>query len=126
VGPIYLFDVASRQAQWLSLRQATIAQNIANVNTPGYQTRDVEPFAETLDKTGLAMATTQPAHMEIQTGSVRTAEARPSQGWGVTQSGNSVSLEQELMKAGEVNRDYSLNTSIVKAFHRMWMAGVKS
>ena len=43
----------------------------------------------------------------------------------VAPSGNSVSLEQELIKAGEVNRDYALNTSIVRSFHRMLMASVK-
>ncbi len=36
-------------------------------------------------------------------------------------SGNNVSLEQELLKAGEVNRAYRLNTSIAKVFHRMIM-----
>ena len=45
--------------------------------------------------------------------------------WEVTHSGNSVSLEQEMIKAGEVNRTYSLNTSIVKAFNQMLMASIK-
>ena len=30
-----------------------------------------------------------------------------------------------MMKAGEVNRSFSLNTSIVKAFHQMLMSSVK-
>jgi flagellar basal-body rod protein FlgB len=41
-------------------------------------------------------------------------------------SGNSVSLEQEMLKAGDINRDYSLNTAIVKSFHRMFMTSLKS
>ena len=45
--------------------------------------------------------------------------------WEITHSGNSVSLEQELIKAGEVNRAYRLNTSVVKAFHRMLLASAK-
>ena len=36
-----------------------------------------------------------------------------------------MSLDKELIKAGEVARDFSLNTGIVKSFHRMWMASVK-
>jgi flagellar basal-body rod protein FlgB len=36
-------------------------------------------------------------------------------------SGNSVVLEQELMKSGEVRRSMEMNTAIVKAFHRMLM-----
>ena len=44
----------------------------------------------------------------------------------VTVSGNSVSLEQELLKAGDVNRAYALNSGVVKAFHRMLLASVKA
>ena len=44
----------------------------------------------------------------------------------MTESGNSVSLEQELIKAGDVNRAYSLNTNLVKAFHGMLMSAAKS
>ncbi len=36
-----------------------------------------------------------------------------------------VSLEQEMMKAGDVNRSFSLNTSIVKAFNAMLTQSVK-
>jgi flagellar basal-body rod protein FlgB len=126
VGPIYLFDIASRQAQWLSLRQATIAQNIANANTPGYRAREIEPFAETMNKTTLSMAATQLGHFRSETASIRTAEVRLEGATSTTASGNSVDLEQELIEAGEVNKDYSLNTGIVKAFHRMWMASVKA
>jgi flagellar basal-body rod protein FlgB len=44
----------------------------------------------------------------------------------VVHSGNSVSLEQEMLKAGDINQDYSLNTAIIKSFHRMFMTSTKS
>ena len=50
---------------------------------------------------------------------------KASDPWDVTHSGNSVSVEQEMMKAGDVNRAYALDTSIVKAFHRMYLASAK-
>ena len=34
--------------------------------------------------------------------------------------------EQEMLKAGDVNKDYSLNTAIVKSFHRMFMNSTKT
>ena len=34
-------------------------------------------------------------------------------------------MEQELIKAGEVNRAFRLNTSVAKAFHRMMLASAK-
>jgi flagellar basal-body rod protein FlgB len=43
----------------------------------------------------------------------------------VTHSGNSVSLEQEMIKGGEVSGAFRLNTSILKAFHRMILASSK-
>jgi flagellar basal-body rod protein FlgB len=36
-------------------------------------------------------------------------------------SKNTVAIEEELMKAGEIRRGLELNTGIVKAFHRMYL-----
>ncbi|NIX75016.1 flagellar basal body rod protein FlgB [Microvirga terricola] len=126
MGSVYLFDVASRQAQWLAARQATISGNIANANTPGYKASDVEPFAKVLDKTQLAMAATDSGHLGINGSPVRALKVRKTDSWDIMHSGNSVSLEQEMAKAGDVNREHSLNTSIVKSFHRMILSSVKS
>ena len=51
---VYLFDLASMQARHLAVRQATIAGNVANANTPDYKARDVTPFAEVLAQAGFA------------------------------------------------------------------------
>ncbi len=126
MGPVYLFDLASRQAEWLSVRQATIAGNVSNANTPGFKAKDVEPFVDVLDRTQLAMASTSHGHLgfgALKSDAVRTTEADT---WQTTHSGNSVALEEELMKAGEVSRSFSLNTSVVKAFHRLLMMSVKA
>lgn len=120
MGPIHLFDITSQKNQWLSGRQAVIAGNIANANTPGYQAQDLQPFEELLRATSLQMAATKPGHIVPDTGaSAATADTRPGSTWDIVHSGNSVSMEKELMKAGEVSNSYSLNTSIIKAFHRM-------
>jgi len=126
VGSVYLFDLASRQAQWLSVRQATISGNIANANTPGFKARDVEPFVDVLDQTKLTMAATNSGHIGIDGSHVRSAKVKKSESWEIMHSGNSVSIEQEMAKAGEVNREHSLNTSIVKAFHRMVLSSTRS
>ena len=42
MNPIQLFELASRQAEWLSVRQQVVATNIANANTPGYSRQSVE------------------------------------------------------------------------------------
>ncbi len=125
-SPVYLFDLASRQSQWLAARQTTISGNVANANTPGYRARDVEPFADVLDKTKLTMAATNGGHIGFEPSRAEAAKVKKSESWDTVYSKNSVSLEQELIKAGEVNRQHSLNTSIVKSFHRMLLSSVRT
>ena len=123
--PIHLFNVVSQHNRWLSARQATIAGNVANANTPGYKALDVEPFEMAMQQARLAMTATNSAHMTSANSNTPAPGVRKEEPWDVTHTGNSVSLEQELIKAGDVNRAYRLNTSVVKAFHRMILASVK-
>ncbi len=51
--PIQLFDLASRQAEWLTIRQEVVAGNIANANTPKYRAKDITPFQAVLDKSDI-------------------------------------------------------------------------
>lgn len=125
MSSIHLFDLASRQAQWLSVRQATVAGNVANANTPDFRARDVQPFADVLSKTQLTMAATNAQHLEVEANGIAGARLRSEDITERTHSGNTVDVEQEMMKAGEIARDYSLNTSIVKAFHRMMLSVAK-
>lgn len=125
MSSIHLFDLAARQVQWLSVRQATVAGNVANANTPDFKARDVQPFADVLDKTQLTMAATNPQHLESEANGIAGARLRPDDITEETHSGNTVDVEQEMMKAGEISREYSLNTSIVKAFHRMMLSVAK-
>jgi flagellar basal-body rod protein FlgB len=126
VQPVYLFDLAFQRSQWLSVRQTAVAENIANANTPNYRARDVAPFEATLDQTTeLQMVATNPGHISLDTSPVRASAVHAARSWDITSHGNDVSMEKELIKASEVTRDYSLNVSIVKSFHRMWMASVK-
>lgn len=123
--PIYLLDLAAKQARWLSLNQATIAGNVSNANTPAYKAQVVQPFADVLQKTSLQLASTNPAHFDLGQSAEQAAAIKDQDPWETSESGNSVNLEQEMMRAGEVNREYSLNTSIVKAFHGLLMSSVR-
>ncbi|AIJ98007.1 flagellar basal-body rod protein FlgB [Brucella suis 63/252] len=125
MSSIHLFDLAARQAQWLSVRQATVAGNVANANTPDFRARDVQPFADVLDKTQLTMTATSPLRLEAEADGIAATRLRPDDVTEQTHSGNTVDVEQEMMKAGEIAREYSLNTSIVKAFHRMMLSVAK-
>ena len=119
--PVNLFDLASHQARWLAVRQSTVAGNIANVNTPTYRTLEVEPFEKVLDNTRVSMNATQSGHM-LSGATEASFAVRPDEdSVPVLATGNSVQLEKELMKTGEIRRAFELNTAIVKSFHRMMM-----
>lgn len=121
---VNLFELAAKQAEWLSVRQSAIAGNIANVNTPNYRALGVEPFSKILDGTRVGLQATQAAH--ILGGAGREAIAvKPREETEMLPSGNSVVLESELLQAGEVRRTFELNTAIVKAFNRMTMLASK-
>ena len=122
--PIYLFDLASTQQNWLATRQAVVAQNIANANTPGYVAKEVAPFKAVYDQTQLELVSTNPGHMALDPLSADDA-TKDTSPWEVVPSGNSVSMEREMLKANEVSREYSMNTAIVKAFAQMYTVSVK-
>ena len=123
--PIYLLDLASRKSTWLAARQAAVAGNVANQNTPGYRPKDVAPFQEVLAHTQLSLVSTNASHIE-PTGVDGTAyvpeEIDKSE---LTENGNGVGVEDEMTKAGDINREYALTTNIVKSFHNMLMSSLK-
>jgi flagellar basal-body rod protein FlgB len=125
MDPVNIFSIASQQSRWLAVRQSTVAQNIANANTPGYKAVDVEPFEATLAQTRLAMMRTRPGHMKPAGEAGAGPDTREEVSWQVVHSGNNVSLEQQLLKAGEISGAYALNAGAVKAFHRMLMMSSK-
>ncbi len=125
MSSIYLFEVAAQKAQWLSARQTAIAGNVANANTPGYRALDIQPFSAVLDSSPLEMASTDPAHLtssQSQADALREIEVQPSE---QTLSGNTVNLEQQMINLGDVNRDYTMNANIRRAFHQLLLSALK-
>lgn len=125
MGPLALLGLAAQQAKWLSVRQAAVSENVANVNTPGFRALDVRPFQDVLQRVQTDLAATHPGHIVTSPLGAATTALKQADGADVTASGNSVSLEQELLKAGEINRAYAMNSGIVKTFHRMLLASVR-
>jgi flagellar basal-body rod protein FlgB len=125
VEPVYLFDLVERQRSWLSARQALVAQNVANANTAGYRAVDLAPFSKVLDQSALQMTETSGLHIRASAFDPSSASPRERTAWETTVSGNSVTLEQEMIKGGEIRGAFTLDTNIMKAFHGMWMSALK-
>lgn len=121
---VNLFKLASAQAKWLSLRQTTVASNIANANTPGYRSVDVAPFKAALDSSMVRLGATDAGHFGAMAGSesFRVSEEKTA---SLSADGKAVTLEDELVKSTEIRHSYEMNTAIVSAFHRMLMMTAK-
>jgi flagellar basal-body rod protein FlgB len=122
---VYLFSLASQRTAYLSARQTLIAQNVANVNTPTYKAVELKPFSAALQEAAIAMTVTDPAHLTPTAQELDPPRAQQNDVDETTVSGNSVNLEGEMVKLGEVNRDFSETTGLKKIFHQMFMQALK-
>lgn len=116
--PVNLFELASQQALWVTARQKVVANNIANVDTNGFVPSDIVPFKQVLNVATGGMTVTDTRHMTAggDRGEFKVVERERDPISGNTQR---VSVEDELITAGDVRKTYELNTAIVKSFHRM-------
>ena len=124
MSQVYLFQLASQRTQWLSTRQSLIAGNVANANTPQYRAQDLKPFAAVLAQT-ITMATTNPAHLSPEESELDSERRTDADSADPTISGNSVNLQDEMIKLGEVSRESSMANSVKKIFHQMMMSALK-
>lgn len=120
-----LFETASRHVEWLSHRQAVTAENIANADTPGYRSRDVQAFGMSLQQAGLAMMQTHPAHQAAPSQAEGGVQWGAGTVWDRALSGNDVALEAELMKSSETGRLMAFDTGLMRSFHRMVLSSLK-
>ena len=112
---IGIFDLAHKRMTWAAQRQAVLARNIANANTPGFQPADVRDFASTLSATtGVEPARTQPGHLSGTAPSgAGLAAVRPRTH---NPDGNAVALDQQLTKVADTETIQSLTTTIYKKY----------
>lgn len=108
---IDVLQAAQSMARYAGRRQALIATNIANSDTPGYRARDLTPFAEAYrEPPGLALRATRPGHLpDPEGGQLGRVADSPD---GAKPNGNTVSLEKEMVKASDLKRDHDLALAV--------------
>jgi flagellar basal-body rod protein FlgB len=114
---IGIFNLAEKRLAWTDKRQDVLAQNIANANTPGWEARDLKPFAATL--AGMASAAsepvrTNPGHLAGTTGGALLGlQAKPAQR---APDGNAVSMEEQLTKVADTDTAQALTMNLYKKY----------
>lgn len=119
LGKLPLFDLLTRRMSWLGQRQDVLAQNIANANTPDYTPQDLKPmgFGETLKRLApvepeLTSALHLAGTVTRRPPPFRADEQRKR--YEVAPDGNSVVIEEQMMKVAETQMDYQLITNLYR------------
>jgi flagellar basal-body rod protein FlgB len=107
---INTLSLASALAAHAAARQQVLAENVAHADTPGYRARDIADFAAIVDSQQGAFAarTTRPGHIPFGA-DARGFEPREQTALGAeTPNGNSVSLEDQMMRSAEVRQGHEM------------------
>lgn len=117
LNKIALFAMAKKRLAWLAQRQEVLAQNVANSDTPGFRSKDLEPFKfERLIKQEsmqLNMEVTQAGHAGGRRKRIRDyAEDTVRKPFETAPAGNAVILEEQMGKINETNVSHKLTTKL--------------
>ncbi|MGI9435222.1 MAG: flagellar basal body rod protein FlgB [Geminicoccaceae bacterium] len=119
-----LFRLLSARMGWLSQREAVLAQNIANADTPDYRPKDlndndfmrlVQGYAGRSSR--IAVHQTNQQHLEGKMGArlgLRGQEQRSP--YEVSPDGNAVVLEEQTAKAATTALDHQLASNIYRKY----------
>lgn len=112
---IGLLNAIGAKMDYLNQRQTILAQNVANSDTPGYRPKDLKEydFSSLVDteKTGVKavhVATTDDQHMPNVDQAFDPKSRKQRDMYEVAPAGNSVIIEEQLIKTGKNTMDYNL------------------
>ncbi len=113
---LQVFRMADAMARHAGVRQGVIAENMANADTPKYRARDIRPFSETINTSAptFGLRATRASHLNAAEGSASYEATEDRNPW-MSPNGNSVSLEDQVFKSVEVQKQHSQALAIYKS-----------
>jgi flagellar basal-body rod protein FlgB len=110
-------------------RQAEIGKNIANIDTPNYEAKDLKKldFSKLADAEAkrLEMRATAPKHMQGTTAQGGAyADERNRHAFETTPVGNNVVLEEQMANINEIGLKYQLASSIYRKMNGLFKMAV--
>jgi flagellar basal-body rod protein FlgB len=113
-----LFKTMNTRMHWLNQRQKVLAENVANADTPKYAARDLSPIdfqsilRDRIQSTD--MSRTHQLHQEGRPTGAGAVVLGEKQHFQATPTGNSVVLEEEMIKVAETTSDYETMTNLYR------------
>jgi len=102
---INILSLTSSMASHAAQRHAVIAENIANSDTPEYKAKDLKPFAEVYKSTEFNGQTLAQAEFKL---------IETNMGDAHSPNGNSVSLEDQMMRSAQTQNDHAMALMLYK------------
>ena len=115
ISDLPIFAMLRTRMHWHQERQRILSENVANSDTPNFRARDLAPL--TFDRgvkppPGLGLMRTAASHL---TGSEAGANGFPvdrKAAFEIRPTGNSVGLEEQMMKVASNQMDYQAATAL--------------
>lgn len=120
--------IISRMLDGSAARQRAIAENIANVDTKGYKTKDVD-FVELLNsetRNQIPATRTDPRHIPInEPGKSKYIKTNSDNTSDMTSGINNVDIDKEMVKSAENQLYYSATSKIAAVKFRALHTSIK-
>ena len=125
---IDLFRTAADRMRYLTERQTVISRNIANADTPGYKALDVPGFAPAGSAKLLWLwpAPNRAISASPTVAAAPTAKPVESSLYGEKPNGNTVSLEEQMVKSADVANSFALASAAYSKSISLMKIGIDS
>lgn len=121
-----LMQMLETSMRYNAQRQATLAQNIANVDTPNYKAQDLKkPDFNAMVSGhmggGMSMTQTSSKHISGTLGGASAFAAMADDNTSeISPTGNNVGLEDQMAKVSDTGAQFSIASSLLKKFESMY------
>ena len=112
-----------RELDQTAFRHQVLVSNLANVDTPGYRTRDVPSFTGEIERAMAGSSAFGPSEEDLPALPVMTPVAREVRGLMERPDGNNVSVERESLLLAQNQLRFEVAVAFLKSeFHRLSLA----
>jgi flagellar basal-body rod protein FlgB len=119
-----IFSLMGRRMSWLTQRQTVLAHNISNADTPHFKPLDLtkESFRKMVNgaaQPSVSMQRTSASHIQPIHKPDDFRKDKSKETYETALAGNSVVLEEQLMKVSETQGAYNLATNLYRKHVKM-------
>jgi flagellar basal-body rod protein FlgB len=115
LNSVPILDMLRRRMEWLTQRQSVLADNIANADTPEFTGKDVSPMSFENELTAAThMRVTNVHHLVGASGPASSATIIDAPDSEASPNGNSVVLEDQMIKVSDTQFDYAASVNLYK------------